>query len=266
LSTTEYILLLHYSVHMLTTEIATMASTERRTPASSMCQEHEALQNKDPSIFPIMQLPIEVRQKIWKSVMVYDEPIPVEPHGRFLSAPSHLRSGKQVKIHVIEQEQQRLSSQFALASTCRQIYLEVAPIYYGMNTFTFTFTYETKYLIPFFRAIGTQNARSLTSIRWPLFELRIRFLPTLSLYLDDRRLPGVRSLRDCLETLSEERRRAPFHTSEFKEIVTSHPWLAKNIEEHREQACCVCCMDMQVEVKELLSKSNTSTQPCNSCT
>jgi len=228
-----------------------MASNERRMPTKPMRQEHESLLIKDPSIFPIMQLPIEVRQKVWKSVMVFEEPISVRPHGRIQSAPSHLRSGKQVKIHIIEQEQQRLSSQFALASTCRQVYLEVAPVYYGLNTFTVL----SKYLVHFLRAIGAENVRSITLIRWTLAKLDISWIPTISLHLDDTRLPGLRSLRVCLEMLSERRTRAPFCSSEFKEVLESYPWLGRDLSEHQGRFCYVCAVSLRHDMNQLLGES-----------
>lgn len=234
-----------------------MTSIKRTMPAGSMRQEHESLQIKDAFIFSISQLPIEVRQKIWKSVMVFDEPILVEPHGRILSAPSHLRSGKQVKIHVMEQEQQRLSSQFALASTCRQVYLEVAPIYYGLNTFNII----SKDLIHFLKAIGPENVRSIHLIQWSLHKLDYSWIPRLSLYLDDTRLPGLRSLRVCLEMLSERRARAPFCSSEFQEVLESHPWLGGRFPEHGRGYCHTYSVSLRSDTNQLLGESNTSTQP-----
>lgn len=137
---------------------------------------------------PLMSSPIEVRQKIWKFVLVFDEPILIKPHGRILSAPSRLRSGRQVKLDVAEQEEQHLSSQFALASTCRQVYLEVAPIYYGMNTFA-----ASKFLGPFFDAIGHENVGAITSIAWNPFRARSR--PTNQLYDAFIQLKGLRRVR-----------------------------------------------------------------------
>jgi hypothetical protein len=228
-----------------------MASNERRLPANPMRQEHGSLQIKDASIFSIMQLPVELRQKIWKSVMVFDGPIPVEPHGRILSAPSHLRSGRQVKIHIIEQELQRLSSQFALASTCRQVYLEVAPIYYGMNTFTV----PSKYLVRFLNAIGAENIRSLTSVQWVLSKLLIHWQPTLSLHLDEKRLPFLRSLRDSLKLLPGKRTCAPLYSPDVKEILKCHPWLDLNLPEHQGWYCHPCALDMRVYMNHLSGAS-----------
>lgn len=227
-------------------------------PAGSMRQEHESLQIKDAFIFSIFQLPTEVRQKIWKSVMIFDEPIIVEPHGRIRSAPSHLRSGKQVKMHIIEQEQQRFSSQFALASTCRQVYLEVAPIYYGLNTFKVI----SKDLIHFLKAICPENVRSIHLIQWSLLKLDYTWIPRLSLYLDDEGLPALHSLCVCLEILSERRVRAPFCSSELQVVLRSHPWLGAHFPEHGGRVFChTCAVSLPSDTNQLLSESNTSTQP-----
>ena len=143
------------------TIMASTSSTQATQPAGAPNQH---LTSKDPQVFPMMSLPVEVRQKIWKMVMVFDKPIPVEPHNRYSSAPSNPRTSKKVKLHVIEQESHSFGFQFALPSTCRQIYLEAAPIYYGMNTFTSSM--DSMDFVDFLNAIRAENANTITSLTW----------------------------------------------------------------------------------------------------
>ena len=139
------------------TMVASTSSTQAIQPASAPNQNPPS---KDPQVSPVMSLPVEVRQKIWKMVMIFDRPIPIEPHSRYSSAPSNRRTGKKVKPHVIEQK----SHIFALPSTCRQSYLEATPIYYGMNTFTTTI--DSMGFVDFLDAITAENANTITSLRW----------------------------------------------------------------------------------------------------
>lgn len=92
---------------------------------------------------------------------MFDTPISPKRRSRILSPTSYLRSGKQVKVHVAEQEQWHFSSQFALASTCRSIYIEVAPIYYGMNRFVANDRFGS-----FLDAIGPKNVKCIRSLIW----------------------------------------------------------------------------------------------------
>lgn len=225
---------------------------KRTIPAIPLRQERDSLEIENTSLFPIMQLPVEVRQKIWKSVMIFDKPISVEPHGRVLSQPSYLRSGKQVKMHVVEQEQRKLRSHFALASTCRQIYLEVVPIYYGTNTFIL----DSKHWVHFLKTIGAENVRAITSIQWALCDPGNHW-PCSSLPdLEDKTHPELNSLHGCVETLLQDRTPAQYHSSEVKEEIKTHPKLDIDLHEHRRLGCKDCVMHMRQHMDLLLSEFN----------
>lgn len=82
--------------------------------------------------------------------------------------PSVTRSGKQRNI---ENYRLRVTSKLAVALTCRQFYLEVTPIYYPKNTFFFPtrWSYDINLRLRnkpkyFAKAIGTENAKHITSI------------------------------------------------------------------------------------------------------
>lgn len=84
-----------------------------------------------------------------------------------------LRSGIPTRLlQKIQQEVEErwLSSQLAVAFTCRQLYLEVTPIYYGENTFhpypehewdKFKYRREIEH---FTDAIGPRNASTITEL------------------------------------------------------------------------------------------------------
>lgn len=221
-------------------------------PAISLHQERDSLEIEITYLFPIMQLPVEVRQKIWKSVMIFDKPISVEHHDRVLSQPIYLRSGKQVKMHIIEQEQRRLCSPFTLASTCRQIYLEVVPIYYGTNTFIL----DSKHCLHFLKTIGAENVRAITSIQWAMPEPWTHWLCLSWPALEDKTLPELDSLYGCVYTLLQDRTPRQCHSSEVKEGIRTYPKLDIDLNEHRALACKDCVMHMRQHMDLLLSESN----------
>lgn len=124
-------------------------------------------------IFRVMDLPPEVRNRIWEFAVVCDKPILVLNHESDRLAkdkpPKKLRSGKQIE----SPKQDHLAtatSLLAIAFTCRQLYLEVTPLYYSKNTFNFKRPdcharcrcHER--LADFTRAIGKEKAGSITSV------------------------------------------------------------------------------------------------------
>jgi len=112
--------------------------------------------------FPVLSLPSEIRIQIWTYVVVSNKVIKVRNHDRAEKTlqPSRLRSGKELEGHRVD-DLRRVSSQFALASTCRQLYLEVAPIYYSKNNFRLERSGSFK---DFAAAIGPQNSQRILSI------------------------------------------------------------------------------------------------------
>lgn len=119
--------------------------------------------------FPVLSLPLEIRNHIWRYAVVKDENVTVWPHGRqeFIQGlvPSCLRSGRELQRH---RERRTNSTPLALAFTSRQLYLEVTPIYYSENSFYFPnlwyCTSAESALENFTAAIGPQNASNITAV------------------------------------------------------------------------------------------------------
>lgn len=119
--------------------------------------------------FPLLKLPPELRNYIWEYVVVKDRPIVLwRPHQRARVPESRLRSGNLVKHHQADDERRRQSTRLAVAFTCRQIYLEVTPIYYGKNTYRprlFGWLDSGfKIFEEFTNAIGPRNTRAITKV------------------------------------------------------------------------------------------------------
>lgn len=114
--------------------------------------------------FPVLDLPPEIRNRIWRFVVVTDEPVKVIHHGRAELAgrfrPSKLRSGKEIESHR-KDDIMRCSSILTVAFTCRRAYLEITPIYYSKNTFLFD-DGNFSPMAAFTTAIGQKNAQSIT--------------------------------------------------------------------------------------------------------
>ena len=120
---------------------------------------------KPSSYFPILKFPPEIRNLIWRYTVVAAEVICLERYGsqhtRGQLAPSLLRSGKQ--IHA-EDDKRLVLSRLAVAFTCRQLYLEVTPIYYSDNWFAvplISMVTAQGEAQDFVTAIGPENARCI---------------------------------------------------------------------------------------------------------
>ena len=228
----------------LTTKVKAMASAQATMSATTVPQPRYPLRIKAPPVFRVMDLPIETRIKIWKYVVLFDKPIDVEHHHRKqVFPPSHLRSGKQVKLRVQVQEQREVSSQFALASTCRQVYLEVAPIYYGMNTFSI----ESKALKRFLDAIGPENTKAITSLVW---ERKL-----YGFYAVAPQLEGLKRLElvgDCLTTLFDE----PYSKEGIQKLQRLKPSLEVILPEFDQISCrsCLEYMDEDPSIRTQFTK------------
>lgn len=140
--------------------------------------------------FRVMDLPPEIRNRIWEFAVVTHEPIQVKDHKRSAMAskrpPSSLRSGKQIESHR-KDDIARTTAILTIAFACRQVYLEVTPIYYSKNTFQFRgCCYVHPPTLKFTKAIGKEKAQSITSV---ILEIEVLWdLPDIS------SLPGLKRL------------------------------------------------------------------------
>ena len=86
--------------------------------------------------FRLRQLPPEIRIRIWRYTVILDRPVELKHRKSIMSKttflPSRLRSGR--LIHQNDDEL-RNPTVLAVAFTCRELYLEVAPVYYSGNAF-----------------------------------------------------------------------------------------------------------------------------------
>lgn len=139
--------------------------------------------------FPILKLPPEIRNRIWRYSLVKDGDVIIRPHGRqeFIRkiVPSCLRSGKELQRHREDDERRINSKSLALALVCRQLYLEAALIYYGENTFCFVGSPGISMLEGFTAAIGPRNASIVTVARFYTMDSCFPCLPLL---------PGLKQL------------------------------------------------------------------------
>lgn len=119
--------------------------------------------------FPVLRLPPEVRNCIWRYAVVKEGDVIIQNHGRQRLASdlpaSRLRSGCELHLHR-EDDQRKVASKLAVAFTCRQMYLEVTPIYYQENTFYFKTLLEfyLQKVRGFAEAIGSEKAASILSV------------------------------------------------------------------------------------------------------
>lgn len=182
--------------------------------------EHSILENKIPA--SLVDLPPEIRNKIWRLVAVKPKGVIVLHHGRRKLASqlpaSLLRSGTQLNSHR-RHDDRFLLSDLAVAFSCSQIYIEVTPIYYGENTFhipsilkeqqdedsaSYWAGYEYMTMLPgevnrsilrsFTRAIGRTNAAAIRKVHTPLpmhhFDSYLSLVPGLT-RLDVDKSPTV---------------------------------------------------------------------------
>ncbi|KAM0804542.1 hypothetical protein BDR22DRAFT_818172 [Usnea florida] len=112
--------------------------------------------------FRLFQLPPEIRLRIWRYVVVKDGDVVLQANLRNtllrpIALGMRLQQGN---------DEERLRTRLAVIFTCRQFYLEVAPIYYGENTFLWS---DTSCLChhaieAFAGAVGRDNATTITAI------------------------------------------------------------------------------------------------------
>ena len=145
--------------------------------------------------FPVLSLPREIRDRIWYFAVVINHLVIVHNRER----TEDLLLGRSIADQRTEGSS-RTYSLLSVAFTCRQIYLEVTPIYYSKNLFFFCLHIAVNAgwrtnseIFDFKGAIGKQNARKITSVAADLvsafFPLNGRtllssYLPSKLRYLD----------------------------------------------------------------------------------
>lgn len=135
--------------------------------------------------FPLLKLPSEIRNHIWRYVVVKTGKVYVRKQVQ----DGHLRSPQSITTKPVNQgtDWQRQKSRPAVAFTCRQIYLEVTPIYYSANIFwNYGDWDDHRKFVNFTAAIGPDNASMITELN--LYE----FGTPVNQYLT--MLPGLKRL------------------------------------------------------------------------
>ena len=138
----------------------------------------------------------------------------------FVSKPParHLRVRGKLPWHHKDDDQRTNTTALAPAFTCRQIYLEVTPIYYGKNTFIFWDPCSEfsglQIIQKFIAAIGPENASSISSINTTPYSMPV--------VLNLERLPGLKRLEvtDCRRWVDYRTMTWP---SEMLAYVRNHP-------------------------------------------
>ena len=103
----------------------------------------------------LLQLPSELRNRIWHLSVVQHHTIHIKRHQRqAMARPLLLKSGKR------RVQSSTKITKLALAFTCRQTYREVIPIYYSLNAFSFYWTPALKISVA--AVIGSGKRRKIT--------------------------------------------------------------------------------------------------------
>lgn len=142
-------------------------------PHAVLCSDKLAASVAKPtsSTSPIFALSADIRVKIWRMVLISDYHIHFSEStvqrlrkARLRSSTSPIRSRSRMKK---ARATARTRASFALAMTCRQIYLETTPIYYSGNTFHIASKYgkvNARTFSAFLATIGKQNACRISKI------------------------------------------------------------------------------------------------------
>ena len=141
--------------------------------------------------FPLLKLPPEIRNRIWRYTLVKDGEVEIRPYKRPClmkkMARSRLRSGKELQWHGIDDERRFNTTSLALTFASRQLYQEANFIYYSKNTFALDNSWYPFELHQVFRsfaaAIGPRNASCITAVHFyttdPSFMQHLSVLPGL---------------------------------------------------------------------------------------
>ena len=112
-------------------------------------------------LFPsIMGLPLELRIKIWRHVMKTSS-VTLRYHNRYTVPKRSRRAGTETDYSSMMEEVWNIETGLFLASTCRQIYHDVAPVYYGDTIFR---VYTPKVLSSFIKHVRPQCVRQISHI------------------------------------------------------------------------------------------------------
>ena len=120
--------------------------------------------------FPLLKLPSEIRRCIWSYIVVKDGHLIFRNYTEMteLEFFRFVHNYDDDLLHTIRDKDAEPRSMLAVAFTCRQIYLEVAPIYYGENTFCpsdhVRFAGYNDACQRFTKAIGLRNANTITDL------------------------------------------------------------------------------------------------------
>lgn len=129
------------------------------------------------STSPIFKLSAEIRVKIWRMVVISDYHIHFRASTVQRLRKARLRSSinpippqsriKSARATASTRVPHTCNSSFAMAMTCRQVYLETTPIYYSGNTFHIPFKFGKENSRTFSALIGTigkENAYQISKI------------------------------------------------------------------------------------------------------
>ena len=168
-----------------------------------------AKRNCRPTIqkpFPLLKLPSEIRNRIWRYTLVKDGEVEIRPYKRPCLTTkmkrSRLRSGRELLWHGIDDERRFNKTSLALTFVSRQLYLEANFIYYSKNTFAFDNSWYPYHIHDVFGkfagAIGPQNARCITAVHF--YTTDPSFLEYLSVLRGLKRLTYTAPLLSCMST------------------------------------------------------------------
>ena len=136
--------------------------------------------------FPLLKLPPEIRDHIWRHVVVKNENVLIRKHVRGVSLRNPCFPITKPEDHT---DWRWRSSWLAVAFTCRQMYLEVTPIYYSANVFCPYGVWavgDYRKFVNFTASIGPDNASIISGLS--LFEFSVPVEEYMS------RLPGLKRL------------------------------------------------------------------------
>ena len=145
----------------------------------------------------ILELPSEIRRCIWTYVVVKDGHLIFRDYTEMLLEHVNATISKLGEFTEPRLKDAEPRSLLAVAFTCRQIYLEVAPIYYGQNNFCLSYYYDfvSSCYEPcqrFTEAIGPENANTITDLSFrhppsPCVDQCLMLLPNVKRLRFDKR-------------------------------------------------------------------------------
>lgn len=125
---------------------------------------------------PLLSLPPEIRNKIYRYALVRDEPLDLWPH-KWTKANENIKPASPLKTrHQESLEYVRKEMATGLLGTCRQVYNEAHMFFWGDNHFKFTGRSGWQGLLRFFLTIGPEARARIQRVdvhapiymRWPV--------------------------------------------------------------------------------------------------